>query len=296
MTKRIGCSYPERMNQPSLAPVESRRGALLCLATVAGAAVALPVVLKALSQSSFIQIKEALAGINVDTKAMIADTDGLFDPRIKDALNQLNSIEGKKRNDLFVDGLALVNQLGFKFRITTLKATPAPAYRIDWESKVIEVNRDWLTPSRPEVAELPRVLSVIGAAFVLLKVQQPSGPPPADTATLAESPQNNPERSYQEIAKRTAPYFVSLLVAETMLKSSEEDDLHVWHRLNDEFLDPRNSFLQLFISGNRTQIFGDGKIDFSFSQGLTPQLIEETRRLIKSLDLNDRGVGRRHSF
>ncbi len=275
----------------------TRRGFISAVGTAVAAIVA-PAIYKQLSQRSFIRIQDALAEIKIDPKVMLDDSDGKFDQRVKSVLKSLNSIEGKKPNSLFVAGLSIVEQLGFHFKMVSSEANPAPTFSIDWSKKTISINKDWLNSDRKNVSEMHRVLSVIGAAFVQLKAWTPDGPPSSGQTGIersAVSTQKDPWSLCQAIADRTAPNFVSLLVAETMLNTVPTDDLHYWHRLSNEELNPPSSFIDRFVVNNFRNVLPDLTY-LQIEQEIQQLLAEKTRLLIQDLDLGDRGVGRRHSF
>ncbi|MEN9845148.1 MAG: hypothetical protein RIS36_295 [Pseudomonadota bacterium] len=266
-------------------------------AVAALSSVTAPAITKHLSQRSFIQIKDALAAIEKDSRGMLTDSDGKFDKGVKHLLTSLNSIEGKKPNSLFVEGLSIAEQLGFRFELVTFGADAELNLRMDWKGKVISVNRDWLNSDTKDVSEMHRVLSVIGAAFVQLKAWTPDGPPSSGHTEIrrsAVSKPNDPRALDQAIADRIAPHFVSLLVAATMLKTKPTDDLHDWHRLSNEELDPQVSFIRQFVA----RYFRNVLPDLTVFWGLEIQqlLAEKIRLLIDRLDLGDRGVRGRHSF
>lgn len=274
---------------------KSTRRELILGVSVAFSAAIVPAITKQLSQRSFIQINDALAAIEIDSRAMLADADGKFDQRVKRVLKSLNSIEDKKPNILFVEGLSIVEQQGFRFELVTFGADAELNLRMDWKGKVISVNRDWLNSDTKDVSEMHRVLSVIGAAFVHLKAWPPDGPPSSGGTEITRSAAlttKDAQALYQDIADDTARHFVSLLVEETMLKTAPTDFLHDWHRLSREELDPQVSFIR--DAALRFRILPD--LTGVSNQEIGKLLAEKTRLLIRNLDLGNRGVPGRHSF
>ncbi|MFN4895858.1 MAG: hypothetical protein ACK5GN_12195 [Pseudomonadota bacterium] len=293
--------------------VSNRRQFAAALGIFAGLAVptALRGVSKWLNRSlSIISIRSALENIPEQSRLVITDKNQFTEVAYL-AITTLNSIPNKELNQLFVQGLKLVQKNGYNFELNTETLDP---YIVDTRLRVIAVSSKWIEQesSRAEKSETNHLtstafcLAALGGALATILAEDrisledgfagrnnQLGTQPIHSGLQRDKSSTGSDLKMQA---HPAALVVGILVAEQMYSRNLNRDFNEWHMISPVALarNDDNSPVRECIRRNADLLFGESPTNKQIE--LEELTLTRAQELMRSLGFADRTIEGRFTF